>query len=258
MVFNRIKKYYGFYDNPKLLLSLPISKRSMVLKALVLYSNFMGEGDLFKAKYKSFGIKWGGTESAINGFLSMISQSKNDLPQYIQDIRPLLHHNEQLYIRFLAVTGMRPREGMEAFNLIIKLSHEGRLNEYYNESLQCLEHYNFREIFFRRTKNSFISFVDAMFIKDIAAVNSPVNYNRIQCCLKRNNKPIKLKQLRSYHNTFLYKRGIQSELIDMISGRVSQTVFSRHYLTVNLKEQSPVFISAQEACYEAIMKNPAL
>jgi hypothetical protein len=39
---------------------------------------------------------------------------------------------------------------------------------------------------------------------------------------------LRLKELRSYHNRYLRKNGLISELVDVLAGRVPETVFCRH------------------------------
>jgi len=60
---------------------------------------------------------------------------------------------------FMAITGLRLVEAIESYNLIIKLAKEGKLNEYYNEEKEALEHFRFKEIFLRKSKKAFVSFI---------------------------------------------------------------------------------------------------
>jgi len=46
------------------------------------------------------------------------------------------------------------------------------------------------------------------------------------------------QELRSYHNSYLRKNGIISELVDVLAGRVPKTVFARHYLGEEMKALS--------------------
>jgi len=49
---------------------------------------------------------------------------------------------------------------------------------------------------------------------------------------------MRFKELRSYHNSYLRKQGIISELVDVLAGRVPKTVFARHYLGEDMKDFS--------------------
>jgi len=156
-----------------------------------------------------------------------------------------LNQSEQVFVEFLAMTGLRPGEAVMAFNLIIKLGADGRLTEYYNQKMQCLEHYKHRELFLRRTKNCYISFVSEALMSKIMMA-TPIKYNRLQCCLKRRDVPLQLKQLRSHHNSYLRKSGVMSELVDILAGRVPKSVFVRHYLGADMDEFSRQVLSIQE------------
>jgi len=71
---------------------------------------------------------------------------KIEIPQY------------RAFIDFMAVTGLRYEEAVNAWNLIIELTRQGKLSDYYVENRQVLEHFRFREIFIRKSKKAFISF----------------------------------------------------------------------------------------------------
>jgi intergrase/recombinase len=67
------------------------------------------------------------------------------------------------------------------------------------------------------------------------ANSQPVSYNAIHCRLMRKKIPLRLKELRSYQNSYLRKNGIISELVDVIAGRVPKSVFTRHYLGQDMR-----------------------
>jgi intergrase/recombinase len=55
--------------------------------------------------------------------------------------------------------------------------------------------------------------------------------------LRRKLKLI-LKELRSYHKSYIRQNGIISELVDVLAGRVPKSVFARHYLGEDMKSFS--------------------
>lgn len=206
---------------------------------------------MFKAKYKAAGVKCCVRDGALNGFLSMISNKHEELSEYFKQIHNTLTESEQIYLKFLATTGLRPCEALNAFNLIIKLHGEGRLAEYYNQAFNCLDHYKYRDLFLRKTKNCYISFVPKSLIERIV-ISQPINYNRLKCALKRGGFKLRLKQLRSYHNSFLHKSALSSELVDMIAGRIPARVLVRHHLTVNMQQLSGQVLSIQQRLLEGL------
>jgi hypothetical protein len=51
----------------------------------------------------------------------------------------------------------------------------------------------------------------------------------------RGKLKLRLKELRSYNNTYLRKNGVISELVDLSAGRVPKTVFCKHQLAETMK-----------------------
>jgi hypothetical protein len=78
----------------------------------------------------------------------------------------MLFPAEILLLKFLRVSGLRKEEGINAFNIIIELSKQNKLDTYLNEN-GILEHFRFKEKFLRRTKNAFMSIVPANIISEI-------------------------------------------------------------------------------------------
>ena len=117
--------------------------------------------------------------------------------------------------------------------MIIDLYSEGKLSEYYNSELNVLEHYKYK-VFLRGTKNAYISFVSKELIDQICQ-STKISYYVFHSRLNRKHLPLRFKELRSYHNSYLRKQGIISELVDVLAGRVPKSVFARHYLGEDMK-----------------------
>jgi hypothetical protein len=150
-LLNNAIKYYDCYENPSKLLALADSNRLNILKAMVNLSKFLGTYEEYKARLKNYGIKWTSEDTAFNGFLSIFSKQHNTLPQYIKDTQLHLTPNEQLFVKFLSITGLRKNEALTSFNMIIELNNKGKLCEYYNNELSVLEHFKYK-LFLRKTK----------------------------------------------------------------------------------------------------------
>jgi len=236
MQFGYAIKYFDCLKNPAKLLSINSSNRCNVLKAIVCLSKYLGCYEEFKSKMKNFGIKWTNEDTAFNGFLAIFNHKHNTLGAWIQQITPILHSNEQLFLRFLTVTGLRKVEAVTSFNLIIQLHKEGKLDEYYNRESSTLEHFKYK-LFLRGTKNAYISIVPKELINEICN-SQRVSYSAIQCRSRRQKIKLRFKELRSYQNSYLRKNGIISELVDVLAGRVPKSVFCRHYLGADIKTLS--------------------
>jgi intergrase/recombinase len=140
--------------------------------------------------------------------------------------------------------------------MIIKLHNEGKLSEYYNSELSILEHFKYGKVFLGGTKNCYISFVSQQLIKEICN-SQPVTYFAIQCRLRRLKIKMRLKELRSYHNSYLRKNGVISELVDILAGRVPKSVFCRHYLGESMKEFSKQVLVISENLDQTLL-NPKM
>ena len=57
---------------------------------------------------------------------------------------------------------------------------------------------------------------------------------------------MRIKELRSYQNSYLRKNGVISELVDIQAGRVPKSVFCRHYLGESMKEFSKQVLTISE------------
>ena len=100
-------KYLECLENPSKILSFPESTQKNILKAMVCLSKYLGCYEEYKAKLKSYDIKWSNDDTAFNGFLAIFNHQHDNLPEYMAEIQPILHENEKLFVRFLAVTGLR-------------------------------------------------------------------------------------------------------------------------------------------------------
>jgi intergrase/recombinase len=243
---NYALKYHEYLTNPSKFLALSQSQRRNILKATVCLSKYLGCYEEYKAKLKSYGIKWSNEDTAFKGFLSIFNHKHDTLPDYVKEIQPYLNADEKVLVRFLAVTGLRKGEGIDAFNMIINLNAEGKLGEYYNKDMKVLEHFKHGKVFLRGTKNTYISFVSQDLINQICECQ-PVTYNAIHCRFMRQGIKLRLKELRSYNNTYLRKNNIISELVDVLAGRVPKSVFCRHYLAENMKTFSDQVLAIQKS-----------
>jgi intergrase/recombinase len=128
---------------------------------------------------------------------------------------------------FMTVTGLRFDEAAGSYNLIIKLAQENKLDEYYNAEREILKHFRFIEIFIRRTKKAFISFITKELVLKISK-NGPLNLYCVQSRVRRRCKRLAFGDIREAHATLSTKHLKESE-IDFLHGRVSTSVFMRNY-----------------------------
>ncbi|MCJ7633787.1 hypothetical protein MUP77_15550 [Candidatus Bathyarchaeota archaeon] len=233
MMFNYTIKYFDLIYNPSKILALPNSSQQNVLKAMTALSKYLGIYDSYKEQLKRYGIKWSNKDTAFNSFLAIFNHKHDTLGAYIESIQPTLYNNEKLFLRFLTISGLRTSVAISSFNMIIELSKEGNLADYYNKENSTLQHFKYKQ-FRRITKNAFITICPNSLINEISQ-SQLVTYDAIRCKIHRKHLRMRLKELRSYHNSYLRKNGIISELVDILAGRVPSTVFARHYLGADMK-----------------------
>jgi hypothetical protein len=208
------------------------------MAALSILSKFLGIHDDFLKLVKNYGLKW--TVRCDDLIIARFTKSvePNDVFNWIRQVKKCCLDLAD-FMDFMAITGLRYDESVESYNIIIRLAKECKLNEYYNSEREILEHYKFKEIFIRRTKKAFISFVPKELIHKISD-NEPLNIHTIQTRVKRKTKQLRFSDIREAHGTFLTKYLRESE-IDFLHGRVSSSVFMRNYfnpaLIGDLKER---------------------
>ncbi len=233
-LFNNSKRFYGCYLNPSGIMSIPASTRSNVLKALIALSKYQGTYLGFKEKLRQYGIKWVRPDN-FSVFLSIMNNRHDDLKDWYRTTQSILGTDYKLFLRFVVLTGLRKGEAITSFNKIVSLAQSGRLDEYHNRELSMLEHYKYPNEFLRRTKNVYISILPNELVEQVSRCK-PITYSSIHKFLERRNIKLRLRELRSYYASFMSRHNVISEEVDLLQGRVSKSVFVRHYLKENPME----------------------
>ncbi|MCW3996986.1 MAG: integrase [Candidatus Bathyarchaeota archaeon] len=245
LIYYYSKKYHNLLSKVKLIDLIKQSNRNNVIKALITLSKYLGCYTEFKAKMKNYGIKIH-RQSAVESFLRIMKASNSDILDWygmaIKHLRP----NEQIFLRFCKVTGIRKTEAITSFNKIIELSKTQDLPAYYDFQLKVLMHFQYHKEFLRRTKNCYISFVPDKLVKQIAS-SQPVSYYAIRKRLSRYGIKRRISELRDHFGTHLRKHGITKEEIDLLQGRIPQEIFIRHYWSPKLSELGNRVLNAQRS-----------
>jgi len=203
--------------------------RPHIVKALSNLSKFLGMYDVFKELMQKYGISWKGRATDdvfIDRLLSVKDPGEvwNWIKQ-VKEARPDLVD----FMDFVAITGLRLNEAITSWNLIHELAAKNELDKYYNEDKETLEHFRFKELFIRRTKKAFVSFVPKSFIKRIVDSEKLGSSNN---CIRKRLKSVgvnmRFHEVRKAHATILTKYLRQPE-IDFIQGRVSSSIFMANY-----------------------------
>lgn len=163
----------------------------------------------------------------------------------------LLKPSLRLSLKFTALTGLRKQEALDAHNLIVRLVKSDDLESYFNEELNVLEHFKFKDTFLRRTKNAYISFIpDELVAKMIE--NKEVTYKAVLWNLARKNLRCRINELRDYFATFMVRHGLIREEVDLLQGRIPPNIFIRHYWSPSFKELRNRTLKALESLEQTL------
>ena len=116
----------------------------------------------------------------------------------------------------------------------------------YNENLCTLEHFTYPKTFLRNTKNVFISIVLGDLVKKVSQCK-PITYNSIKMKLQRKHTPLRFNELRDYFGSYMVQHGnLIREEVDLLQGRVGESIFARHYFSPSFQELRDRIIKAIE------------
>ena len=222
------------------LLRLSSSVRKMVLASLSNLAKFLGIYEDFKKLVKNYGLKWSGGK-AEDYLISRMARTENNgsVLEWVRLVKAELPRLS-VFMDFMVFSGLRLREALNSYNLIIDLARAGRLSEYYNFENEALEHYRFKSLFMRRSKKVFVTFLPKWFVEEISKQEKLTLY-QISNWVRRDKKlKSRFPELREYYATFM-TRWLSPAEIDFLQGRISGSVFMRNYfnpaLITDLRER---------------------
>jgi intergrase/recombinase len=217
------------------LTTLSDDKRGHVLKALSALAKFLGAYDEFKQLIRNYGLTWTG-RSKDDIVIERISRIKDpgEIYAWIRQVKAARPELSE-FMNFMAISGLRLEEAVNSYNLIVTLSQEDKLNEYYNVKAETLEHFRYKEIFIRPTKKAFISIVPKDFVEKIAESIPLKSAVAVQKRVQHQGLKLRFGDIREAHATFMTKYLKQPE-IDFMHGRVSTNVFLANYYNPKLVE----------------------
>jgi intergrase/recombinase len=207
--------------------SLNDETRLHAMKSLSALSKFLGIYDEWQKMVKNYGLKWNGrsTDDLIIARLTK-TQNPNEVFEWIKTVKKQCPELSD-FLNFMSFTGMRLGEAVESYNLVIRLASEGKLNTYYNAEKGILEHYRFKNLFLRKTKKAFFSFIPRTLL-DTISKGEPLTQDSIECKLRRRSIPRRFGDIREVHGTLL-TRWLSEPEINFLHGRISASVFMRSY-----------------------------
>jgi hypothetical protein len=190
-------------------------------------SKYLGIYEYWKDIIKNHGLKWE-KRSALETVIDILNSNLEDTKIWLKKAIPKLPNEYGSVLIFDVLTGLRASESCLSCKLITELAEGNRLNQYLDGELMMLQHFRFKELFLRHNKNAYISFISKDLLNLILKVKPRVTYSAIRHKLNELGISSKMKDLRKLHGTLL-RSCLPNELIDLLHGRVSESVFLRFY-----------------------------
>jgi intergrase/recombinase len=213
------------------LLVLPPAKQRHIMKALANLSKYAGIYEQWNSLRRQHQLKWSSTNT-LNIFESIINSDNtfDKMLEYIKQVLELLPRSHANVILFDALTGLRPNEACHSIRLM-----RTDLPNYLNPDLSILEHFKYKDIFIRRTKKAFISVMTDRLLETAKSADDQ-SYASIYSYLQKRRMPMRMNYCRKLFGTGLRYFGIESEMVDLLEGRIAPQVFVRHYWRPNFKQ----------------------
>ena len=220
------KKYYHILTNGDAtdIQCISKDKKLQIMKSLAILSKFIGCYDYWKNIKERYQLKWS-NKNSIDTFKNIINEgnSFNVLLEWLKTTSSQISEAHRNILFYCTLTGLRPDEACQSI-ILVKENFE----KYFDKDKMILKHFEFPDIFIRRTKQAYVSIANDLVIK-IANDSGKYSYNALRCHLKRKNIFMNMNYCRKIFATFMRNNGVQSEIIDLLQGRIPKSVFVRHY-----------------------------
>ena len=230
------------------LVQLSPNKRIHVMKAISSLARYTGQQDTWRTIRQQYGLQWSTGTEKLDAFTRFFDSSKDldTMLQWLREAIQVLPPNYANFYLFCTLTGLRATECMEAVRLLnTRNAENGETSkiQYYNPEQQMLQHYRFPELFLKRTKAVYISVVDDKIIGLAKSIDFTPTLIGLKKATMRRCLSMRVKYARKIYASFLRQQGIEPEIIDMLQGRTSKSIFIRHYMTPSADYKDRVLAS---------------
>ncbi|HET6589370.1 MAG TPA: integrase [Candidatus Nitrosocosmicus sp.] len=233
-LFRYAKHYHYILEtkNASDLQLLTQEKRIHVMKALSSLSKFQGIHDEWKKLIEKFDLKWTNSNYTNNTFFKIFNPEAVDMNKMIQWLKDTVRQLPDKYsniLLFATLTGLRPSECWHSIRLI-------QNDKDHYVSKDKLLHYQYSDIFLRRTKKVFISLVSEQIIRIAEEADIKKPYPQLCKIFRSKNLSMNMYYCRKIFATYLRDNGIEPEIIDLLQGRIPKSMFLRHYYRPDINE----------------------
>ncbi len=253
------KKYYQILlsnngDNrnaqQQSLLQMQGDKRIHIMKAISSLARFTAKVPAWHEIRQRYNLKWSTGTEKLDAFQRFFNDdgksSLNSMLKWVKDALEILPAQMGEAIRWNALTGLRPVESLQAIKLI---KDPATFKTYYDTERQCLQHFKFPDLFLRRTMTTYVTIVDNDLLQIAYNSMSNPSYDRIRyACTATSTGGLEfhMAYCRKIYASWLRQSGIESEIIDMLSGRVGKNIFVRHYYRPGIEYKDRVLKAVSE------------
>lgn len=220
-------------------------KRIHIMKAMAALARFTGEVPAWQEIKQRYNLTWTtGTEKldALQRFFDD-SKSLDSMLQWVRDALKILPAQMGQAIRWCILTGLRPMESLQTIRLI---NDHIAFKTYYDRDKQILQHFKFPDLFLRRTKTTYITIVNKELLAIAQNAVSNPSYDRIRyACADIGGLPFHMAYCRKIFASWLRQSGIESEIVDLLQGRVGKNIFLRNYYRPSLEYKDKVLTALE-------------
>ncbi len=197
--------------------------------ALAALANFTGAKEEWKRIVSKYDLKWAGRNDLGELVGLLYSNKFNEMVTELKSVLQRVSADYGNYFRFNVLTGLRPGEAVKSVNMLRNNA------DYLNKELGVLEHFRYPTEFIRNTKKAFISVVDADTL-EMARDTRSLDYQGIRSEFRRRKLPWGMRFCRKVFATSMRKH-VDTELVDLLQGRVPTSIFARYYNRPNYREE---------------------
>jgi hypothetical protein len=240
------KKYAVILEKPNMasqLLLLSKDLRRLAMSSLSNLSKYMGFYEQWKQTIRNYGLKWENTNS-LETFLSILNTNFEETETWLKKVIKGLPKDYATVLVFDALTGLRPSEAVASCKLLSDLLEKNNLATYLDRELIMLQHFRFSDLFLRRSKNAYISFNTPELLELVTEIKPRIKYPALDPKIGRLGFNNQTKQLRKIFATKL-RNYLPQELVDLLQGRISQTLFMKFYYR-------PLLLDTQQKTIKAL------
>jgi len=195
----------------------------------------MGLYDEWKKIVQRYQLKWSDNNKSLKVFDAIFQNEGNNyssMLKWIKDVVSILTKDYQNIILFNTLTGLRPDEAQKAIHLI-----KTKESEYIDKDRGMLKHYQFPEMFLRQTKNAYVSIINEQIIEIAKSTPNKERYTvGLRKRVLKHDYKMNMYYCRKVFATYLRNKGIEPEIIDLLQGRISSSVFVNHYYRPDTNE----------------------